>query len=383
LPYDVIVVGAGPAGAVLAYDLARRGVRVLIIEKEALPRYKACGGGLPLKTIRSLPFDVSAVLEREADCGIVSYGGRELLRAVVRRPFAWLVMRDRFDHYLVERAVEAGARLMDGLRVTGVEERNGRVAAATGKGRFFARLLAGADGVDSLVARSVELLPRRSAGTAMEAEVAVPSRAMEAQGAGATFDFGALPHGYGWIFPKTGHLSAGVFSARPGKAAGLKRHLERFLASQPVLRDHRVLTWRGHRIPLGGTEEVLHRGRVLLTGDSANLADPWLGEGVYYAVLSARIAGEVMCSALSSASADLSAYTARVHARIVAQLRYARRLAGFVYRFPHLCSVLLSRSRAMQDAVFGVVRGDCTFQQLGRVLVSRMPLILVQALRGV
>lgn len=380
--YDVIVVGGGPAGSVLACELAQRGLEVLILEKATLPRYKACGGGLTRKTVRNLPCDASPVFEREAAGGILSYGGRQLLKVDVRPTVAWLVMRDRFDHFLVQQAVAAGARLRDGLAVTGVEELGGRVAAHTKKGRFAARLLAGADGVRSVIARSLGLLPQRPTGVAIEAEVIVPDAALEAQGAYATFDFGALPHGYGWIFPKREHLSAGVFQTRPGKAAGLKRHLERFVESHAVLRGHHHLSLRGHRIPLGGRMETLHRGRVLLIGDAANLADPWLGEGVYYAVVSARMAAEVMRDVLGGTAADLSDYTARVNTGVVRQLGHGRRLARLFYRFPYLSSTALSRSPLMRDIVFSAIRGDLTFRQLNRALILQLPRTLLQAGRG-
>jgi len=291
------------------------------------------------------------------------------------------VMRDRFDSFLVEQAVQAGAGLTAGLTVTGIEEGEKLVAARTGKGAFLARLLAGADGVNSVVARSVGLLPRRRVGTAIEAEVTVSPSALAAQGAYATFDFGALPHGYGWIFPKADHLSAGVFQARPGKAARLRCALERFVASQAVLRDHKGLSLHGHRIPLGGQPERLHRGRVLLVGDAANLADPWLGEGIYYAVHSARMAAEAMAAALEGGTIALGDYTARVNAEITPQLRSARLLGNLIYRLPHLGSILLSRSPLIQAAVFATVRGDVTFEELNRRLARGLPRILVQALR--
>ena len=376
--YDTVVVGAGPAGALLAYDLARRGLEVLLIEKARLPRYKACGGGLTLKTIQSLPFDVSPALEQEADGGIVCYGGQPLLRTPLRR-YAWLAMRDRFDHFLVQQAVAAGAYLADGLPVIAVEEGRDHVVVRTRDGDFAARFVAGADGVNSVVARAAGLLSDREVGVAIEAELAVPDRALEAQGAYATFDFGALPGGYGWIFPKRDHLSVGVFRAQPGQSRGLKHCLEAFIASHAVLHESRRLSLQGHFIPLGGKKEPLHKGRALLLGDAANLADPWLGEGVYYAVVSARIAAEVVWQVLSGAAADLSAYTARIHSQIIRQLGHARRFASLVYRFPRLGSQLLSRSPLMQSAVFGVIRGDITFRQLNRMLTFHLPRILLQA----
>lgn len=368
--YDAIVVGGGPAGAVLAYELARRGLEVLLLEKATLPRYKPCGGGLTLKTLRALPFDAAAALDRPAEGGIVSYAGRPLLQVEVERPLGWLAMRDRFDHFLVQQAVAAGAHLVEGARVVAVEADNGRMVARTENEAFAGRLLAGADGVNSVVARSLGLLTRRQTGVAVEAEVAVPPAAQEAQGNYLTFDFGALRNGYGWIFPKRDHLSVGVGVLRTsgGKAAGLKESLARFLDSQPVLRQAQVLQVRGHRIPLGGGRDALHKGRALLVGDAANLADPWLGEGVCYAVTSARIAADVMATALADGSLDLSAYTAQVHARIVDTFRAARFLAALVYRFPRFASLLLSRSQRLQRLLFANLVGELSFPQLVRCL---------------
>jgi geranylgeranyl reductase family protein len=387
LIYDVIVVGAGPAGAVLAYQLASRGLQVLVLERATLPRYKACGGGLTLKAARSLPFDASPAFELPARGGILSYRGRQLAKVDVRQPFAWLVMRDRFDHFLIERAVEAGARLVDGTPVSGVVETEGAVVAHTRRGEFAGRLLAGADGVHSRVARALGLLAQRRIGLAIEAEVAVSAAALEAQGAYATFDFGALPHGYGWIFPKRDHLSVGVFLAapvvaRPSREVGLKQHLERFVSSQAVLRGCEWLSLRGHGIPLGGGRDPLHKGRALLVGDAANLADVWLGEGLYYALTSACIAADVMVEALTGGEPDLGRYSARIVGGMGRQFEYARRFAGLAYRAPRLCSIALSRSPEMQEAVFGAMRGDCTLEQLYSRVVRQAPRILAQALRG-
>ncbi len=377
---DVLVVGGGPSGAVLAYELAQRGLHVLIVEKATLPRYKACGGGLTVKTVQNLPLDVGPVLELQAAGGRVSYGGRPLLQADVPEGIAWLVMRDRFDHWLVQRAIDAGARLIEGRAVTAVEQENGRVVAIVAGERLAARLLAGADGVHSVVARSTGLLPRRRTGMALEAEVDVPPAALAAQGTYATFDFGALPHGYGWIFPKSDHLSVGVFHARPGKVDGLRQHMERWAASQAVLRERRVIRQRGHPIPLGGQGGARHCGRVLLVGDAANLADPWLGEGIYYAVRSARLASDALVQALQDGPAALAGYSAQLDAEINAQLRQAALFAACVYRLSYPGSLLLSRSPAMQKAIFGAMRGDLTFGQLNRALLGQLPGIVAQAL---
>lgn len=378
--HDVIVVGTGPAGAVLAYLLAKRGLDVLILERATLPRYKSCGGGVTWKAIQNLPFDVSAVFEHKAVGGVVTYAGQQLLKVEVGWPIAWLVMRDRFDHYLVQQAVRAGAKLVEGIRVVNVEDKGDRVVVTTTKGELAAQLLAGADGVNSIVARSVGLLPEREVGVAVEAELAVSPASLESQGAYATFDFGVITGGYGWIFPKRDHLSVGVFKAIPGKAVGLKRALEKFIASEAVLLDPRILHLQGHQIPLGGRTTILHKGRVLLVGDAANLADPWMGEGISYAVVSARIAAEQMYYALESRQIDLSGYTKLINASITPQLLSARMFAKVVYALPEMCSDLLSKSPFMQQMVFDVLRGDRTFKQMTAGLFLGVPRIVIESL---
>jgi geranylgeranyl reductase family protein len=389
--YDVLVAGAGPAGAVLAYKLAEHGLQVLLVEKASLPRYKACGGGLPFKTLQSLPFDAGPALDCEARGSLLSFGGRPLLRAPIERATGWFAMRDRFDHFLAERAVRAGAQLWEAATVRGVELQADHVVAqvdsrhaagGTTAGRLQARFVVGADGVHSRVARAVGLGAGRQTGLAIEAEVDVPAAALEQQGGRATFDFGALGWGYGWIFPKTDHLSVGVFRARPGRATGLRQHLDRFLSSQPVLEHGRLLQVRGHPIPLGGTEQPLHRERALVVGDAANLADPWLGEGIYYAVQSANVAAQVLLEAVADGVGALARYTARVQAEITPQLRQARLLAGVVYRQPYLCSLLLSRSARMQRLIFDAIRGNTGLRELNRRLAVSLPRILLQAARG-
>ena len=378
--HDVIVVGTGPAGAVLAYLLAKRGLDVLILERAKLPRYKTCGGGVTWKALQNLPFDVSAVFENKAVGGVVTFAGQQLLKVEVGWPVAWLVMRDRFDHYLVQQAIQAGAHLLEGISVVSVEEKHDRVVVITTQGELQAQLLAGADGVNSIVARSTGLVADREVGVAVEAELAVSPASLEAQGSFATFDFGAVPGGYGWIFPKRDHLSVGVFRAVPGKATGLKKALEKFIASEAVLLDPRILHLQGHQIPLGGQTRTLHKGRVLLVGDAANLADPWMGEGISYALVSARLAAEQMYYALESQEIDLSGYTRLINASITPQLLSARLFARAVYSLPEIGSDLISKSPTMQEVVFGVIRGDRTFKQLTTALLFGMPRILAEAL---
>lgn len=376
--YDVIIVGAGPAGSVLAYHIAARGLSVLIIEKSHLPRYKTCGGGLTSRALDNLPFDVAPTIEVKAQGGIFSYAGQYYRRIQTTKPVAWLMMRDRFDNYLTQKAVNVGAALHDGLTVKGYEDEGGLLTVNTPQGKYKSAMLVGADGVNSIISRVGGLLPNRKFGFGLEAELAVPPAALQEQGCYTTFDFGVIPNGYGWIFPKSDHLSVGVFHTKPGKVVGIRHSLDSFIAIYDTLKENQILNLRGHPIPLGGKRNILHTDRVLLVGDAANLADPWLGEGISYAIISAQLASEVIVEAFNNGSLDLSDYTNKVNTCIVQQFNYAHMIGNLVYWLPRLGVSWINRSEYIQKLVFDTIRGDINYNKLIERLVIGLPKILNQ-----
>lgn len=382
MDFDVTIIGSGPAGAVLAYHLASAGLGVLIVEKEKLPRYKPCGGGLTQKTIDILPVDVSPVYELNYVGGVLNYAGKEYIRVNFERPVAILVMRDRFDHYLVEQAKKNGVKLSENTRFNGFTYKSDLINIQTSNGDFLSRLLVGADGVNSPVAHHSGLIQNRLVGAAIEAELGVSDEDYRKQGPYAVFDFGALKGGYGWIFPKKKHLSVGVFSANTRKVPDLKGLLARYIAMNPVLKNNTPLHVQGHRIPLDGVKQKLNNNRILLVGDAANLADPWLGEGIYHAVKSANLAARVITRYFDGLENGLDRYTELINQHIVSDLQHARRLSKPVYFSPEFGTKLFSRSPFLQELVFGVMRGDLTFEKFNKKILFGLPLIFTQALRS-
>lgn len=355
--YDVIVIGAGPSGSLSAYYLAKANLKVLILDRYSFPREKPCGGGLTNKAQLEIPFDISPVIDKTANGGHLVNKGKKVLSIQFKEPVASLINRREFDLYLLEQAIQAGAVFQENCSVRSVSQDNSTVLIKTRSDAFQADFAVGADGVNSQTAHSLQLIEERKTGYALEAELTVPTDIFDAQAANVTFDFRTVRKGYAWIFPKKDHLSVGICTTDNSVNRNLRQQLKVFIQAQPFAHEYSILSLRGHHVPLGGDKTDLHQGRVLLVGDAANLADAWLGEGLYYAVRSARIGSESILNAINTSKPDLSLYTQELHAEFLPNLQAARRIANLIYRMPALAYLIIKNNMELAGKVMEVVSG--------------------------
>src|SRR5215831_1789117 len=286
--YDAIVVGAGPAGSYLAYLLARTGRRVALLDKQRFPREKVCGGGLSRKSIALLDFDISRVVHRWITGAFLTFQNRTTVVKDLPCAVGCTILRNEFDQMLLTRACEAGAHFLGETEFADLYTHGPWVTARTTRGEFTGSRLFAADGVGSAVRAKVFGRQLISYVPVLEALVAVPDAALQSFGDRAVFDFGGMPKGYGWIFPKRDHLNVGIYSPFGGTV--LRRHLMKFIDRYPEMRLRRAIEYRGHAIPLRNKTGVFERGPVVLLGDAAGFAESVFGEGIYFALKSAALA---------------------------------------------------------------------------------------------
>ena len=368
--YDVLVVGMGPAGATAAYELSRAGLSVLGLEKQRHPRYKVCGGGLSVRIDRILDADFKAVVEHTVNGVQFTYLGEEPLVIESASPIAYMVMRDRFDHVLLNKARRAGTEIHEGERAVGFQVLPEAVEVITDRGCYRTKVLIGADGANSMVAQ--RLFPgRRLTRTAtLESEIGIGPQPPYPGPGKILIDLGATAKGYGWIFPKCERLSIGV-AEFGGRFANPRKKFERFVQKEKGLSGFVVPQPVGHPLPLfdcvtAADSRVgavrLVRGRALLVGDAGHLVDPLFGEGIYYAVRSGQMAAVSVLETFRDRRRSLLEYELSVSREMYPEFRIASRLAGVVYTFPWLCHRLLRRYQEVIGLYYDVLRGRESYQ---------------------
>jgi len=333
---DVIVVGAGPAGASAAHYLAAAGRSVLLLEKATFPRDKVCGDGLTPRAVAEL---VRMGVPMRAEDGWMRNKGLRVIGGGHTLELPWPEI-DRYPSYglakarmgldatLAHHARATGAKLMEGINVSApvIDDRTGRIVGVTArqvdaKGRrvdadeltFRAPVVIAADGVSARLATSMGITKsdNRPMGVAVRTYFRTPRHDDEWMEShlelweGEAHKSALLP-GYGWIFPLgdgTANVGLGSVSST-AKATQLdyRSLLATWMRNAPAewgfTSENQVGPVRGAALPMAFNRKPIYQRGLLLVGDSGGMISPFNGEGIAYGLQAGRIAADVVSQAL-------------------------------------------------------------------------------------
>lgn len=392
---EVIVVGAGPAGSTAAYELAQRGVDVLLLEKHRLPREKPCGGAVMYRGIHILRGELPrSLVEREI------YGLRFVLPNAYSVEFASerligiTTNRAEFDQYLARRAERAGATLLEEHSVEHVVVESEHVRTITTDGtEFSSAFLIGADGVNSVVSRSLGLRPQgkdlTKVGLGMEADFTVGASRVK-QACGGRADIleihpQANKVSYGWVFPKHEHLGIGIAGAGVHMRR-LRPDFDRFVQSLEKRFGFKLTPEKRRTYFLGG-DGFNNRNvtdRCVLVGDAAGLVDPMMGEGIAYAMRSGLFAAEVITRLLERgqwSERHLMRYQERCTDAFSSDFKMARWAALKGTSFADSVLRQAARLNLSSEIMAMVARGEIGYSEIPATVIRKLPAEVPRLLR--
>ena len=363
--YDVIIIGSGPAGSSSAYFLSAQGFKVLVIEKEILPRYKTCGGGVVQRVAKLFPFSFEEVSDVQCFTTEV-FDIRANRHFVTRRdkPIIYMTMRNEFDYLILSKAKAAGAMVLENTEATDLITGKESVDVLTKDDKYTARFVIGADGAGGICSKILKLKLYLIKLPALEYEIYTGDSMLDKFNKSARFDFDIIPNGYGWVFPKKDHLSIGVVEMKKGKKE-LNKLFDIYLKLLGITNVQRYER-HGYFVPLiKGNNLKFAKDRIFLTGDAAGFADPVTAEGISSAVLSGKIAADTINESYLNPGMAADLYNYKINHSIIDELRFSKIIAALVYTYPAVRGLLFRfYGQKLSELITDIFMGEKKYHDL-------------------
>jgi len=384
--FDVVVIGGGPAGSAAAHIMSRTGMNVAVIDKAIFPRNKLCGG---LLTERSQAVFKSIfgegwepAIETVSDSIAFYYRDRFLNQLDSYRRI-YFTSRPNYDAFLLELAAKKGAKVFQGRIVSSIDLQNRTIILADGQ-KIQADFIIGADGVNSRVSRLIAGSRDRRRTLAFGLECEIPRDLLKRSVQSPEIYLGIARWGYGWVFPKKNSVTVGLAGLLNSNSS-LRSNFEQFL--RQICGFLPDIPYEGHHIPFGYYLNMPGRAATLLVGDAAGLVEPVTGEGIAFAMLSGRYAGEAVVQAAEqgdpNAALDLYLVGYRKITSLLKQAKWMRYLL-----FPEISQKLLVKalphSQSIMKKYMDLIAGDIDYVDYFSHIFKRLirnPFLLVKLAR--
>jgi geranylgeranyl reductase family protein len=371
---DAVIVGAGPAGSTTARELRERigpGARVLLVDRATFPRDKPCGGGITTRTASLLPFSIDPVVEDVIHGARIRLRDGRDVRRESDRALTLMTQRSRLDHFLVERAEEAGVEFRDGTAIRGAERlHDGSFRLRTDADTLSTRVLIGADGANGVIRTFLGYEHPASSAVALEGNIHFRNGPPEEFRGVVSLNMGLLPGGYAWVFPKGDHVNVGVGGWKGSMGKRLRPALSR-ICELYGLDPSALVNVRGHHLPMQRPGAVIAAGGSALVGDAGGLVDPLSGEGIHAAIVSGIAAGRAGADLVTGAADSMRPYQDAIETQLGPELAASRAFMHIFHASPAPFVWAMQRSdwvwRRCCDLLLGERSYEDTAHTFGRV----------------
>ncbi|MEE9323477.1 MAG: NAD(P)/FAD-dependent oxidoreductase [Candidatus Aenigmarchaeota archaeon] len=303
--YDVVVVGAGPAGSSVSRFCAEKGLKVLVAEKrQEIGSPKRCGEGLSKSAVEKMgiELDNSWVSRKMKGASVYAPNGKKIT-VDFEGGEGWVIERKLFDKYLAKLASRIGAKIITKTEVFEVGRENEMIIARMrSRGETFevrCKILVACDGVESRVARMLGINTTLSLADIIScAQFEMAGIKIDPDRVELYFGNEAAPGGYVWIFPKgedTANVGIGV--RKPYSKKSALSHLKDFVKERDELKGGSVIEVNSGGVPVGGFLERIVDDNFMIVGDAAHQVNPIHGGGIAESYVAGRIASEVIVKA--------------------------------------------------------------------------------------
>lgn len=362
--FDCVVVGAGPAGSSTAYHLARRGASVLLLEKAALPRPKACTGALSPRVAEWFDFDFTPTLENTVRHVRYTWKlGDEIKSELETHEPIWIVRRDNFDQFLVNQAIAQGTTVHDNTPVCGIEFANNYWRIQTSRETYQARYLVAADGATGSLTDWLGLGQTKVRPAAVY-EYPAP---LPADKAALNFEFGLLKSGCLWCFPRRHDTVMGGITLLgnqvPEFEAVFARYAQDFGLAGGTCSVQSVKLWNGPR--------PLHTQQAVVVGEAGAIVDPLSAEGIRHGMYSGMKAAEAIAAALAGSPDALAGYTTAMH-EWGDNMQWAQRIASVFFRVPGIGYRVGIKRPTMTKRMGQLLAGEIQYSDIANRVIKRL-----------
>ena len=367
--FDAVVIGAGPAGSTAAYLLAKSGFDVLVLDKRKFPRPKLCGGLLTRKTVKLLEEIFQTPCDYLTSNQIISYQSsrygvylrdKACIRGKLEYPFHF-VDRRVYDSFWLNMARQAGAEFKSEEKVISLDPLKNQIITANGN-RYSAKYILGADGAPSRLCRLLTEIgfinKEKKSDMATAMELVVSHSLSPELPDYPVICLGYIRWGYAWCFPRKDLRILGICGLSEKSGKFLKRSMIQFLKTMKIPPAN-ISAAKSHALPYGNYRTQPGSGNILLLGDACGLADPLLGEGIYYAHKSGQLAALATQQAYPNSQNAFSIYRQHLYAHIIPELKFARIGRQIIFSLPGswpgliLSSLLKIKPRQCEETVQG------------------------------